>query len=132
MTKRNGKSPVVMSKSKLLLPRMEFVELDSTTGEGLFVKELGGKTLLEYREKVKSFENEPSELQSLEILTDLVLKTACNADGTPFFTEEEVQLFADASIANLQALAFFAMKMSGISEATNNLKNDQNSSSADG
>lgn len=128
MSKRM-KAPVVMDKSKLLLPKMEFVELDSTTGEGLFVRELGGKSLLEFREKVKQIEGDPNELQSIELMTDLVLKTTCNEDGSPYFTEEEVEQLADTSLLKLQALANFAMEVSGIKGATNNLKNEENSSS---
>lgn len=137
-SKKAKKTPVVLDKKQLLLPKMEFVELDSTTGAGLYVKELGGKALLAYREKVKQMQDEivdgePNFSQSIELMTELVLKTACNADGTPYFTREEVDLLADTSLVKLQALANFAMDVSGINAKTKevaaNLKNDENSSS---
>ena len=136
MSKGKSKAPVVMSKAKLILPKMEFIELDSATGEGMYVRELGGKALLEYREKIKDKNAEDlSTLQSIEMMADLVLRTSCNEDGSPYFSKEEVDQLADTSLVKLQALAFFAMEVSGIStpihEATENLKNDQASSSTE-
>lgn len=114
---KQPKTPVVMSKKALLLPKMDFVVLDDATGEGLYVKELGGKALLEYKEKVlalKPDESDFSTLQSIELMADLVLRTACNANGTPYFTKEEVDLLADTSLTKLQALSLVAMEVSGI------------------
>lgn len=114
---KQPKTPVVMSKKALLLPKMDFVVLDDATGEGLYVKELGGKALLEYKEKVlalKPGESDFSTLQSIELMADLVLRTACNANGTPYFTKEEVDLLADTSLTKLQALSLVAMEVSGI------------------
>lgn len=131
MAKRHAKTPVVMNKARLLLPKMEFLVLDEATGEGLYVRELGGKSLLEYRELTRNIEGEPTVLQAVELMVEMVLRTACNADGTHYFdSKDEVIQFAEASLARLQNIADLAMKLSGI-EAKNNLKNDPNSSSTD-
>lgn len=131
-----NKANVVISKKELLLPKMEFLPLDET-GRGFYVRELGGKSLLDYRELIKRIEqengegNEPTEAQSIELMTVLVQMTACNADGSLYFeTKDEAELFADKSLVQLEMVATKAMELAGMG-ANKNLKNDVNSSSTD-
>lgn len=130
MAKRNQKQPVVISKQELLKPRMEFLPLNDE-GQGFFVRELGGKALLEYRELIAKVQEEAgdgeiSTAQSIELMVALVQMTACNEDGSPYFTPEEAEQFAGISIASLELAADKAMEMAGMNrEAKNNLKNDQ-------
>lgn len=134
MTRRKTGSQVVISKKELLLPRMEFLPLEEN-GAGFFVKELGGKALLEYKELVQQAEKESggelTDLQSIEMMAELVYRTACNANGSPYFeSEEEVELFVNKSLRQLQIVADKAMELAGMG-AKNNLKNEMNSSSTD-
>lgn len=136
MAKRKAvTAPVIISKQELLLPRMEFLPLDGT-GAGFFVRELGGKSLLAYRELIKQMEKEAkaanpeaeevelSDAQGMDLMIDLVHKTACNADGSLYFqSKEETELFADKSLVQLQLAADKAMEMAGMG-ATQNPKND--------
>ena len=142
MAKGKSIAPVVINKKELLLPKMEFLPLNEA-GQGFFVKELGGKSLLAYRELITEMEKEAkgndkeaedvelSDAQGIELMTVLVHMTACNANGTPYFaSKEEADMFADKSLSQLQLAADKAMQVSGM-EATQNLKNDLTSSSTD-
>jgi len=73
MAKGKGVSPVVMSKAKFLLPKMEFFELDKATGEGVFIRELGGKSLLEFKELVEKMQAEAGEGKETSLLQDIEL-----------------------------------------------------------
>jgi hypothetical protein len=135
MAKRKSITPVVANKKELLTPKMEFLPLEEN-GAGFFVRELGGKSLLEYKEFIKQVEKESvggelSTAQSLDLMVDLVYRTACNADGTSYFlSKEEADLFANISLSKLEKASDKAMEMSGMG-ANKNLKNDLNSSSTD-
>jgi len=123
---------VVINKKELLLPKMEFLPLNEA-GAGFFVKELGGKSLLGYKELIEKFEKsdgeEISDIHGIELMAELVLLTACNPDGTPYFvSKDEVDLFAEKSLNQLQLAADKAMEVSGMG-ATQNLKNDVPASS---
>ena len=143
MAKRKGNSPVVINKAKFLLPRMEFFPLDEATGEGVYIKELGGKSLLQFKEKIEQMEDisgkdaELSTSQGIELMTTMVLLSACDAEGHPFFTEDDVILLAEKSPALLQDMADKAMVLAGmtpsvITEVTKTLPNaPQGSSTTD-
>jgi hypothetical protein len=120
---------VVISKKELLLPTMEFLPLNDA-GQGFFVRELGGKALLEFYELVKGKDLASlSNVENIEIMTVLVHMTACNADGSPYFaSKEETEQFANTSFAQLQLAAEKAEEMSGM-EAKDTLPNDQTVSS---
>ena len=135
MAKRKSATPVMISKKELLLPKMEFFPLGET-GAGIYIRELGGKSLLKYHEAIrqleKEFGNEISDSQGIDLLTMLVQLTACNADGTPYFTsKEEAELFAENSLVNLKLASDKARELSGIGEATNNIPNELTLSSTD-
>lgn len=119
-----GKANVVIKKQELLLPKMEFLSLNDS-GEGFFIKELGGKSLLQFYEMAQAEkEKESDAMQAVQIMIELVYLTACNADGSPFFSsKEEVELFADTSILQLYAAFEKAQTISGISGVKNSLKN---------
>lgn len=128
MAKRKSATPVVMNKKELLLPKMEFLPLDAN-GSGIFVRELGGKSLLKYHETIrqleKEFGDEITDDQGIDLMIMLVQLTACNANGTPYFTSrEEAELFAENSLVKLKLASDKAMELSGISGAKNNLPND--------
>jgi hypothetical protein len=137
MAKRKTKTPVMFDKAKFLLPKMEFFELDET-GEGFYLCELGGKELLEYNELIKRLQAESgdslSDIQGIEIMINLVVKTACDAKGHPVFSEEDVASLSRKSPALLLEIADRAMAISGIKpdqEVADDLKNVLNSSSTD-
>ena len=120
MAKRKSNSPVVIDKAKFLLPKMEFFPLNEATGEGIYIKEIGGKSLLECKELIEKMEAEAGEgaeistSQGIELMVFFVLRSACYQDGTPFFTEEDVALLAEKSPALLQDMADKAMTLAGM------------------
>jgi hypothetical protein len=138
---RKSKSPVMFDKAKFLLPKMEFFELDSATGEGFYLSELGGKDLLEYNELIRKLQAESgdrlTDAQGMELMIHLVLATACDAKGQPIFSQEDVALLSRKSPALLMDIANKAMEISGIKpdkeakEAMDNLKKATSSSTAD-
>src|SRR6266550_1546809 len=89
-------TPTIIKKQELLLPRMEFLPLNEK-GQGFYVKELGGKSLVEFYELVKGQTGkELTTSENIDIMANLVFLTACNADGTPYFASiAEVELFAN-------------------------------------
>lgn len=132
-----GKSTnLVISKKELLTPKMEFLPLDES-GAGFFVRELGGKSLLEYKEIIQQIEKEANgkeldTLQSLDLMVELVYRTACNSDGTPYFSsKEEADLFANISMSRLEKASDKAMEMAGMGDNKQNPKNAVNSASTD-
>jgi hypothetical protein len=135
VVKRSTTKGTIISKKELLLPKMEFLAL-TEDGQGFFVRELGGKSLLEYKELIQRMEKEVdgeelSTAQGIDLMTDLVYRTACNANGTPYFvSREETDLFANISLARLEKASDKAMELSGMG-ANKNLKNELKSSSTD-
>jgi hypothetical protein len=135
MAKRKSKSPVVIDKKKFLLPKLEFFELDAETGEGFYVRELGGHTLLEHNEAVERMQREAgadaelSDAQGLELMARFVMNAICYEDGKPFFTMDDVDLLQDKNPGLLKRIAERAMAVSGInpdiiSGVTSSLKNE--------
>jgi len=120
MAKRKSTHPVVINKEKFLLPKMEFFPLDKATGEGVYIKEIGGKSLLECKELIEKMSAEAGEgadlstSQGIELMVFFVLKSACYQDGSPFFTEEDVALLAEKSPVLLQDMADKAMLLAGM------------------
>lgn len=140
MAKRKPNAPVVMDKRKFLLPRMEFFPLDEATGEGFYLRELGGKSLLEWKElldQIKKAAGQDAELttaQGIELMAKFVVLSACDADGNPLFTEDDVALLSEKSPNLLLDICNRAMPLSGMNPVVltgdSNLKNDQDSASS--
>ena len=135
MAKGKSYAPVVINAQKFLLPRMEFFVADKATGEGFYIRELGGKALLECKEQIDEMRKEAgddatlSPSQSISLMVFFVMKSACNTDGHPIFTEDDAILLAEKSPAMLQEIADKAMQMAGmdssaVTEATKTLPND--------
>ena len=129
-------TPKVISKQDLYLPKMEFLPL-SDDGSGLYVRELGGKSLLKYNETLKEMEVEQgaevSDSKAIDLMAVLLLLAVCNEDGSPYFnSKDEVDLFSEKSIRKFQIVADKAMELSGIGGAKKTLPNDLNSSSMEG
>jgi hypothetical protein len=110
------------------------VELD----EGIvYVRELSGKALLEYNEKIEELKQVNPELttsNSMELIALLVSKSVCDEEGKLLFTVEDVDALMDNSLATLKLLAEKAMQVSGISqeaieEVNSKLGKDQKDSS---
>jgi hypothetical protein len=119
--------------SSTKLKKME-VELD----EGIvYVRELSGKALLEYNEKIEELKQVNPELttsNSMELIALLVSKSVCDEEGKLLFTVEDVDALMDNSLATLKLLAEKAMQVSGISqeaieEVNSKLGKDQKDSS---
>lgn len=115
------------------LKRME-VELDDGI---VFVREMSGKSLLEYDAKLNDLKTSGTEVtpaNSLEIVSLLVARTVCDENGELLFTENDVEALSNSSMSILKLLAEAAMKISGlpqktIDEAKNTLGNDPTNSS---
>ena len=133
MTKRTvlNRDSFLSGSTKL---KREMVELEDGV---VFVRELSGKALLEYNEKIEELKKINPELttaNSLELITLLISKGVCDDTGNLLFTEEDVTALMDNSMNTLKLLAERVMKVSGISqdaieEAKNTLKNAQIDSS---
>jgi hypothetical protein len=133
MTKQKvlDKTAFLSSSSNL---KREKVELDIGI---VYVRELSGKALLEYNEKIEELKKDNPEINnsnSLELVALLVSKSACDEKGELLFAPEDVKELMDGSFATLKLLAEKAMVVSGIkqnviSEVTSNLKNAQTGSS---
>ncbi len=133
MTKRKLDRATFLSSSTKL--RKEMVELD----EGVvYVRELSGKAVLEYNEKIEELKKQNKELttsNSLELLALLVSKSVCDEDGNLLFTEADVNSLMDTSMNTLKKLSEKVLQISGVSpeviaEVADKLKNDpQNNTS---
>lgn len=103
----------------------------------VWVRELSGKSLLEYNNLIKEMQKDGSELtpdQALELMATLVSMTVINPDGSLMFSKEDVNRLANSGMSTLLTLSQKAMEVSGIdAEAiagvTSNLKNVGNSAS---
>lgn len=130
-----GRDALLASSAKL---KKEPVEL----ADGIvYVRELSGRGLLEYNERIEKLQKEkgssnpeltPSE--TIELAALLVSKTACDAQGNLLFTEEDINSLMDNSMGILLKLSAKAMELSGLSksivdEVTDNLKNARKDSS---
>lgn len=96
--------------------KKEKVELD----EGIvYVRELSGKSLLEYNgriEELKQINPELTTANSLELVALLVSKAVCDSEGNLLFTEADVEGLMNKSMATLKLLAEKAMTVSGLSQ----------------
>lgn len=124
MAKRKLKTPVVINKNKFLLPKMEWFSVDDATGEGFYVRELSGQALLEVKELADKLQGQTIG-ESLDLLALMVVRGACDKDGHPIFTDEDIPLLLDKALVLMnvsqKVMQLSNMTMSG--EATNNLKN---------
>ena len=133
MAKGKRPAPVAFNKQAFLLPAMEATEY------GFYVRELGGRALLEFKEAAEKFgkDAELNVSNGLQLLALLVARGTCDKAGHPVFTDDDVQLLADKSPAFLQDIAKRVLTLSGVpasflknfDEVTVNLPNDQLSSS---
>lgn len=105
-------------------------------GGSVTVRELSGRSLLAYNERIKKMgeTTEIGETQSLDLMALLISLTVINDDGTLMFTEDEAKQLADGSLTTMLMLSQKAMEVSGINteaiaEVTNKLKNARTSSS---
>ena len=133
MAKGKSKAPVVISKSKFLLPKMEWMELDAKTGEGFYVKELAGDALLSFQEDFDRLEKagEVKLPDALDMMAKYIILSACDAHGNCLFTQEDFQFIRAKNIEQLMDICDKAMPLSGLqmtgvrAEVAVNLKNDQ-------
>lgn len=128
MAKRKSNTPVVINKSKFLLPKMEWHTVDETTGEGFFVRDIGGHSLFEFKELADQYKGK-TMAESLEMLAWLTARGACDKAGHLIFADEDIPMLVDKPAVILE-VSEKVMRLSGISvEAKDNLKNDQPASS---
>ena len=108
-------------------------------GGKVYVRELSGKSLLAYNERIKALQADGTEItasNSVELMCFMVSLTVVDTDGNLMFAEDEAAGLADGSLSVLLTLSQAAMEVSGINaeamaEVTSKLKNDRNSSSSD-
>ena len=134
MAKRNTKSVQrFLSKDDLLNQqnlKREIFDIPALKGS-VYVRELAGLGLLNYRDRIESFGDGDKEIsleQSLELMSYLVSLTVCDEQGHLLFTEEEAKGMMNGSLNLLKDLSTKAMQVSGMSEAVikeiqENLKN---------
>ena len=135
MKKKNvlDRNAFLSSSAKL---KREKVVLD----EGIvYVRELSGKALLEYNQKIEELKKVNPELttsNSLELVALLVSKSVCDEGGNLLFSKEDVDALMDSSMSTLKLLSEKAMHVSGISqdkidEVQKQIKNTQPSASSE-
>ena len=120
-----------LSNAKL---KIEPVELDNGI---VYVKELTGRGLLEYNDKIEELKKLNPELttaSSLQLAALLVAKTVCDGEGNLLFTEADVDALMNNSLGIIKLLAEKAMQVCGISqeaieEVSANLKKAEKDSS---
>lgn len=137
MTKKNnilGKDAFMQASRNL---KRELVELEELGGS-VWVRELSGKQLLEYNEKIQELQKGNPELtasNSLELISLMVSLAACDEDGNLLFSQDEVKQLMDNSFNVLVKLSTKAMELSGlgnaVKEVSEQLKNAQTSSSTE-
>jgi hypothetical protein len=130
-----GREAFLSASSKL---RKELVDVPELGGS-IYIRELSGKQLLQYNERIESLQKANPELtpsSSLELICLMVSLVACDEEGNLLFTEEDVKALMDNSFVVLNRLAQKALELSGINpkavaEVTDNLKNVKDSSTTD-
>jgi hypothetical protein len=132
---------VILGREALLAPsqslKRKLVEIPSLGGS-IWLREISGRGLLEYRERLEKLSKDSPEMNagnSLELMALLVAKTACDEDGKLLYTEADVQALADNGLDLLLTLTGEAMALSGlpsetIKEVADNLKNASPGSSS--
>jgi hypothetical protein len=124
----------LLSASKNL--KKELVEVPELGGS-IYIRELSGKQLFQYNERIESLQKVTPELtpsSSLELVSLLVSLSACDEAGNLLFTEEDVKELSNNSFSVLMRLMKKALELSGINpkaigEVADNLKNAQKDSS---
>lgn len=97
--------------------KREKVELEEGT---VYVRELSGRALLEYNEKIEELKKVNPELttsNSLELIALLVSKSACDEKGNLLFNKDDVEALMNNSMSTLKTLAEKAMEVSGLSQS---------------
>lgn len=126
----------ILRRDDFLSIRKELVEVPELGGS-VYIRELGGKGLLQYREKIEEFQKQSPELNesnSLDLMALLISLTACDKEGNLIFSEKDVKNLAETHIGVLMRLSTKALQMTGlgndaIQEVSANLKNAQADSS---
>jgi hypothetical protein len=117
-----------LNKELVMLPEL---------GGSVYVRELSGKQLLEYNERIEKLQKDNPELtpsSSLELMCLLVSLVTCDDEGNLLFTEEDVKELGNNSFAVLSRLTSKALELSGINpkaidEVLSNLPNEKKDSS---
>src|SRR5687768_15323427 len=92
---------VILGREALLAPstslKRKLIEVPSLGGS-IWLREISGRGLLEYRDRLEQLKKESSQItasNSLEMMALLVSKTACDENGSLMFTEADVTALAD-------------------------------------
>lgn len=130
----------VMKKSEFLRPKMEELILDEASGTGCYIREIGGKALLEFSETQAIMQKIPKDDEvavaraGYEITAKVILMGCCNADGSPYFTADDLEAIENKSPFMLERISQAIYQFNGMTasgEVTDDLKNDLNSASTD-
>lgn len=112
-----------LTKSDLFGLKREPVDLP---GKGkVYVQELGGDQLLEYKETLERLKAAGPEVGfegGLDLMGLLVSMSACDQDGKLLFTREEIPSMRAMSLDVLKTLSAKAMDLSGMKEQADSLK----------
>jgi hypothetical protein len=114
----------------------ELVEVPELEGS-VYIRDLGGKSLLKYKERIDELSKINLELDvynSIEIMSLLVSLTACDENDNLIFTEDDVKKLSEKNLFVLMRLSTKALEVSGMSqnvinEVTSKLKNAPQDSS---
>jgi cell division protein ZapA (FtsZ GTPase activity inhibitor) len=101
------------------------------------VRELNGKQLLAYNERIRQMKQRDPEVNTsnaLELLALLVSMSVCDDEGNLLFTEQDVQDLQEVSSDTLIKISAKALELSGlaeekVTEATDSLKKAMSESS---
>lgn len=136
-----------MSDEVKILTKADFLAAVQMKREAVPVPELGGTVyisqlyaaqLLDYNEYIQQLKsegmNEVTPSASLALMARLVSLAACDENGLPLFTENDVKELVKSHPGVLLALSTKAMELSGLSndavnEVVEQLKKNQNSGS---
>lgn len=129
-----GKKQKILGRDDFF--KMLLVEVPELGGS-IYMKSLGGKNLLRYKERIEQLEKTNPEIDAynaLELMAFLVSLVACDETGTAIFTEEDAKLLAETNMFVLQRLSTKALEVSGlptsaIEEVNSHLKNASKDSS---
>lgn len=117
--------------------RKEEVDLTEELGVKVWVRELSGTGLLEYKNFLESLGPAETVLtteQSLHVMAKMVSLTACDEQGSLILTFDEAKTMIEGSLTVLRKLSAKANELSGFGKALDeevaaNLKNEESSPS---
>jgi hypothetical protein len=136
MTKKTTK---FMGREALLSPFSSYKReiLKFEDGNTVYVRELSGKTLLEFQNMSKKFEGRiPTGEEAMNVVAFTVIHSLCDEKGNLFLTEADMETVLEYPFSFLNKVSEKALELSGVDiakakEVAANLKNAEQSPSTE-